>query len=94
MKAIGVIENELILLDQSRLDIKKKLDSFDLDMTGIDTEDFVNTVLNGLTTLVKYYTLCWVLEKSNEKELKLLQAKIKEEYIEPLSRMIKEQLVK
>lgn len=67
---------------------------FNKDLNNVNSDDFVDAILNGLTTIVKYYTLCWVIEKSDNEKLQLLQKKIKKEYIEPLSMLIKEQLKK
>ncbi|MBI2134851.1 hypothetical protein HYU09_02595 [Candidatus Woesearchaeota archaeon] len=94
MKTKEEIEDELKILDKTRENLKNKFDMFNKDLNNVNSDDFVDAILNGLTTIVKYYTLCWVIEKSDNEKLQLLQKKIKKEYIEPLSMLIKEQLKK
>ena len=89
MKTKEEIEEELRLLDQVRADIEKKFEALGAHPGAIDREELADTLLNGLTTIVKYYTLCWVIEKSDDEKLQFFQRKIKKEYIEPLSSMIK-----
>ncbi|HLD86874.1 MAG TPA: hypothetical protein VJB12_02320 [Candidatus Nanoarchaeia archaeon] len=89
MKTKEEIEEELKLLDSIREDIEKKFEAFNTNPVSVDREELADTLLNGLTTIVKYYTLCWVIEKSDDEKLQFFQRKIKKEYIEPLSSMIK-----
>lgn len=90
MKTKEEVEEELRLLDRVRADIEKKFEAYSVNPGVIDREELADTIINGLITIVKYYTLCWVIEKSEEERIQAFQRKIKNEYIEPLSSMLKE----
>lgn len=92
MKTKEDIEAELKLLDNVREEIRVKLENINSNISNANRDELADTLINGLTTIVKYYTLCWVIEKSTDRELHLLREKIKNEYIMPLSSMLKELL--
>ena len=94
MRSKEEIEHELELLDKARKEIKTKFDKFQKNSLDIDIDEFVDTTLNGLITIVRYYTLSWASKKGGEDDLRKLHLKIKNEYIDPLAELMKNQLKK